>query len=90
MKITPKDPAAGLSNEAAVEAIGNRYNLVLVAARRVRELHRGDAIRIDENRHGATVTALLEIEQGKVGLDYLLKDSYVDIKRQRRTARTFD
>ena len=85
----PKDPAAGLSNEAAVEAIGNRYDLVLIAARRVRELHRGDAIRIDENRHGATVTALMEIEQRKVGLDYLLKDSHVEIKRQHRATRTF-
>ena len=86
----PKDPAAGLSSEAAVEAIGNRYNLVLVAARRVRELHRGDAVRIEENRHGAVVTTLLEIEQGKVGLDYLLKDSHVDIKRQHRTPRPFN
>jgi DNA-directed RNA polymerase omega subunit len=86
----PKDPTAGLSNEAAVEAIGNRYNLVLVAARRVRELHRGDAIRIEENRHGAVVTTLMEIEQGKVGLDYLLKDSHVELKRQRRATRTFN
>jgi|688.fasta_scaffold1053499_2 DNA-directed RNA polymerase omega subunit len=84
-----KDPTAGLNSEAAVEAIGNRYDLVLVAARRVRELHRGDAIRIEENRHGAVVTALLEIEQGKVGLDYLLKDSHVEIKRQPRAVRTF-
>jgi DNA-directed RNA polymerase omega subunit len=86
----PKDPAAGLSSEAAVTAIGNRYDLVLIAARRVRELHRGDAIRIEENRHGAVVTTLLEIEQGKVGLDYLLKDTHVEIKRQRRTPRTFN
>jgi DNA-directed RNA polymerase omega subunit len=35
-----KDPTAGLNSEAAVEAIGNRYDLVLIAARRVRELHR--------------------------------------------------
>jgi DNA-directed RNA polymerase omega subunit len=86
----PKDPAAGLSSEAAVAAIGNRYDLVLIAARRVRELHRGDAIRIEENRHGAVVTTLLEIEQGKVGMDYLLKDSHVELKRQRRTPRTFN
>ena len=86
----PKDPAAGLSSEAAVTAIGNRYDLVLIAARRVRELHRGDAIRIEENRHGAVVTTLLEIEQGKVGMDYLLKDSHVELKRQRRTPRIFN
>jgi DNA-directed RNA polymerase omega subunit len=86
----PKDPAAGLSSEAAVAAIGNRYDLVLIAARRVRELHRGDAVRIEENRHGSVVTTLLEIEQGKVGMDYLLKDSNVELKRQRRTPRTFN
>jgi DNA-directed RNA polymerase omega subunit len=85
----PKDPTAGLNSEAAVEAIGNRYDLVLIAARRVRELHRGDAVRIEENRHGAVVTTLLEIEQGKVGMDYLLKDSHVEIKRQPRATRTF-
>ena len=27
----------GLSNEAAVEAVGNRYDLVLIGARRARE-----------------------------------------------------
>jgi DNA-directed RNA polymerase subunit omega len=86
---TPKDPAAGLTSQAAAEAIGNRYDLVLIAARRVRELHRGDAIRIEENRHGAVVTTLLEIEQGKVGMDYLLKDSHVELKKQRRATRTF-
>jgi DNA-directed RNA polymerase omega subunit len=85
----PKDPAAGLSNQAAVEAIGNRYNLVLVAARRVRELRRGDAIKIEENRHGPVVTTLLEIEQGKVGLEYLLKEPHVESRRQHRHTRTF-
>ena len=87
---TLKDPTAGLTSQAAAEAIGNRYDLVLIAARRVRELRRGDAVKIEENRQGAVVTTLLEIEQGKVGLDYLLKDSHVELKRQRRVARTFN
>lgn len=86
---TPKDPTTGLSNEAAVEAIGNRYNLVLVASRRVRELIRGDAIKIDENRYGVVNTALLEIEAGKVGLEYLLKEPHVEARRQRRAIRNF-
>lgn len=84
----PKDAAAGLTSQAAVEAIGNRYDLILIAARRIRELHRGDAIKIEENRHGAAVTALLEIEQGKVGPEYLRKDTHV-AKRQHRAARSF-
>jgi DNA-directed RNA polymerase omega subunit len=84
-----KDPTAGLTSQAAAEAIGNRYDLVLIAARRVRELRRGDAAKIEENRHGAVVTTLLEIEQGKVGMEYLLKDPHVATRQQHRTPRTF-
>jgi DNA-directed RNA polymerase omega subunit len=84
MKLTPKDPTTGLSNQAAVEAVGNRYDLVLIAARRVRELHRGDARKIDEHRYGASLTALLEIEQGKVGRDYLYKEQEVAPRRRHK------
>ena len=84
-----KDPTAGLTSQAAAEAIGNRYDLVLIAARRVRELRRGDAVKIEENRHGTMVTTLLEIEQGKVGMKYLLKDPHVAVRQQHRTPRTF-
>ena len=37
---------AGLTSGAAVEALGNRYDLVLVASQRVRELRRGHAPKI--------------------------------------------
>ena len=60
---------AGLTSEAAVKAIGNRYDLVLVGARRMRELGRGDAKRVDATKHSDCVTALLEIEAGKVTRD---------------------
>ena len=39
--IQRKDPTAGITSERAVKAIGNRYDLVLVGARRMRELGRG-------------------------------------------------
>jgi hypothetical protein len=35
------------------------------------------------------LTALLEIEQGLVGREYLLKDAHVAARRQRRDAKTF-
>lgn len=85
----PKDPTVGLTSQLAVEAVGNRYDLVLIAARRVRELHRGDAARVSETRHGNTLTALMEIEQGKVGRDYLYKEAHVEARRQRKIARNF-
>ena len=72
----------GLSNEAAVEAVGNRYDLVLIGARRARELGRGDKPKIDGPKHGAVVTALKEIELGLVGRDYLYKQ--LDIEPRRR------
>jgi DNA-directed RNA polymerase subunit omega len=61
-----------LSNELAVERIGNRYDLILVASRRARELSRGDMPRVDPGRSNIS-TALLEIEAGLVDRSYLYK-----------------
>ena len=60
--------------QQCVEAMDNsRYNLVLVAAARAREL-----VHIQRQNDWAThinapVQALLDIQQGLVGLDYLRK-----------------
>ena len=46
---TPTHPStrtAGLNSETAVAMIGNRYDLVLAGARRMRELGRGDLPKI--------------------------------------------
>ena len=77
-----KDPTAGLSNQAAVAMIGSRYDLVLVAARRARELSRGDAALV-RSQHSPVVTALLEIEAGLVGIDYLYKPQDIAPRRRR-------
>ena len=79
---------AGLSSQAAVEAIGNRYALILVGARRMRELGRGDMPRV-ERGHGHAVTALLEIESGKVGIDYLLREQELTERRPRRVRKEY-
>ena len=72
---------AGLTSEHAVEALGNRYDLVLVAAQRARELRRGHAPKI-VTKYGAMVTAILEIEQGLVGNEYLDRISSPDKKNK--------
>lgn len=61
-----------VTSEDAVNQVGNRYDLVLIASRRTRELKRGHKPLID-SKHKPAVTALNEIEQGKIGRDYLLK-----------------
>jgi len=60
------------SSSKAVEAVGNRYDLVLIAAQRVRELNRGHRPRMTVNDN-KSITALTEIENGLVGRDYLMR-----------------
>lgn len=67
----------GLTSEAVVSAVGNRYDLVLIASRRCRELSRGDLPRV-ESKHGHVLTTLKEIEHGKVGREYLFKNPVVN------------
>jgi len=75
------DRTLGLTSQQAVAAVGNRYDLVLIASQRVRELNQGHRPKV-ETRHGTVLTALKEIEQGKVGREYLLKTSPSDRKHQ--------
>ena len=59
-----------ISSEKAVEAVGNRYDLVLIAAQRVRELKNNHRPKL-QTKDGPCLTALKEIEEGLVGRDYL-------------------
>ena len=63
---------ARITSQAAVAMIGNRYELVLIAARRARELARGDAPQVTKVSSRA-VTALRELEQGFVDRSWLYK-----------------
>lgn len=64
------DSRVRYTSETAVAAIGNRYDLVLVASKRARELRRGHRSKI-ETTASHTVTALQEIEKGLITRDYL-------------------
>ena len=61
---------ARITSQQAVEAVGNRFDMVLIASQRVRELKRGALPKVT-SKNGAIVTALREIEQGHIGRDYL-------------------
>ena len=62
----------GLTSQRAAEAIGSRYDMVLIACARARELKKNYTARIIST-DGSMVTALMEIEQGEVGADYFQK-----------------
>jgi DNA-directed RNA polymerase subunit omega len=61
---------ARISSEKAVQQVGNRYDLILIASQRVRELRNGHRPKM-ETKNGPVLTALTEIEEGHVGRDYL-------------------
>jgi DNA-directed RNA polymerase subunit omega len=71
---------ARITSEKAVEAVGNRYDLVLIASRRARELSNGHAPHIITD-DTTVVKAIREVEQGHVGKDYLHKPQDIDRKR---------
>jgi DNA-directed RNA polymerase subunit omega len=74
---------ARITSQEAVRAIGNQFELILIASRRVREIRNGHAPLI-ERRYGDLVTALTEIEQGLVGRDYLLKSPQVRQEKRKQ------
>lgn len=73
---------ARITSEKAVEQIGNRYDLILIASRRARELSHGHAPHIN-TKDTTTVKAIREIEQGHIGRDYLYKPQDLDRKRSK-------
>lgn len=74
---------ARVTVESAVEKTGNRFDLVLIAARRARQLQTGGkAPLIDKKNTSCTVMALLEIEA-----NLITEQSLARIERQEQTAR---
>ena len=67
---------ARITSEVAASKVG-RYDLILIGARRARELNRGWRAKLD-SKNSVVVTAIREIENGLIGRDYLLKKPYID------------
>ena len=61
---------ARITSQEAAEAVGNRFDLILIASQRVRELKKGHAPKVT-TKNGPVVTALREVEKGLVGREYL-------------------
>ena len=55
-------------------ANGNKYDLVLMAASRAREIKRRNQASMRQEHVGAGVTALLEIQRGELSTDYINKE----------------
>ncbi len=63
-----------IDTESCVENVGgNKYNLVLIAAARAREIKRQNRDSDKREHIYPTLTALEEIQQGKIGYEYIRK-----------------
>jgi hypothetical protein len=74
---------ARYTSEKAAEMVGGRFNLVLVAAQRARELKNGSPQRVQGTDATFNVTALREIEEGKYTFQDYLKKLHKREKGQR-------
>jgi DNA-directed RNA polymerase subunit omega len=80
---------ARVTVEDAVEQVGNRFDLILVAARRARQIATGgrDPL-VEEENDKPTVIALREIEQGLVSTATM--DAEDQERQQQHEAAEFD
>ena len=72
---------ARITVEDCLDNVENRFELVLVAARRARQLHLGHDPQVPEDRDKHTVIALREIAEGFVTRD-ILKEAEVDPREE--------
>jgi DNA-directed RNA polymerase omega subunit len=70
MKTLSRGPSLNL-DKCVENAGGNRFNLVLIATARAREIRRQHSTSDKREHVHSTVTALLEIQEGKIGREYL-------------------
>lgn len=75
---------ARITSEEASRQVGSKYDLILIASRRVRELRNGYTTEISNPHRSEIITALREIEQGKVGRDYLFKNPNIERDHKRK------
>jgi len=62
-----------IDTTVCVDKIGNRFDMILVAAARSREISRLNRSSTRFEHTHAPVTALLEVQEGKIGREYLKK-----------------
>ena len=74
---------ARVTVEDAVKQVGNRFDLVLVAARRARQIAvQGKDPLVDEENDKPTVIALREIEEGFINLQTLEEHDRASLREQ--------
>ena len=69
----PESTPVAEDTAKAEQMFGNRYDMILMAAQRAYDLLKGVEPMVQGKKHSAIVTAMLEVEAGKVTKDYVPK-----------------
>lgn len=67
-----KENMARITSEKAAAMIGNKFDMILIASIRAKELKKGHLPKVVCD-NGPNVTAIREIEEGLIGREYLSK-----------------
>jgi len=72
---------ARVTVEDCVEKIPNRYELLLVAAQRAKDISAGSPIRVERDNDKNSVVALREIAEGKADIEDLQKSLVIGLQK---------
>jgi DNA-directed RNA polymerase omega subunit len=88
MKSKTLSRGPNIDTEKCVERVGgNRFDLVLIATERAREIKRQNQ-ESDKREHVySIISALTDIQEGSVGKEYLKKLKFKDVYQKDHTAR---
>jgi DNA-directed RNA polymerase omega subunit len=85
MKAISKSRGTDIDTDQCVNNIGNRYDMVIIAAARARELRLLNRNSTKREHIFSEVTALLEIQNGDIGPNYIRDKIAAQAKKQLAT-----
>ena len=72
---------ARVTVEDCIDKIPNRYDLVLIAAQRAKDIENGSKIQVDRDNDKNSVVALREISENKVSIEDLQKSLVMNLQK---------
>ena len=72
---------ARVTVEDCIEKIPNRYELLMVAAQRAKDIEQGSPLRVDRDNDKNAVVALREIAEDKVSIEDLQKSLVLNLQK---------
>ncbi len=72
---------ARVTVEDCIEKVPNRYELLMVAAQRAKDIEQGSPLRVERNNDKNAVVALREIAEDKVSIEELQKSLVLNLQK---------